>query len=350
MKFQEEDEESKEIDLINKTIENNLKLEITINKYLEDTDKFIKNYQWKLLGDHTHHFNQDIEIIWKVIKSLDSTSIINKNYPIIIKKGSDIWNLGNIFEGKLFDIYEYNAKVIKQKIYSELKKIEWIIFLGNGENLRLKINLYKVTEDNSTVLHMITKYIPSFGDNLIFKIQEKFKEIDNLKRIEKMLDKESFTLYQHESGIIPGDMKEIWDFLTDSSKLVLIAPNNECFAPININNVKAGDIVNIPMNIKDIEGYLHIQIDFKEKEEGLNKWAFGYSILGGGPFKIVKQTIIVQITKINKYETQLSIFTKIYDSIQMKMFQRLSQKKKYVISSLKDYFENFSTPQDDINV
>ena len=65
-------------------------------------------------------------------------------------------------------------------------------------------------------------------------------------------------------------MKEIWDFLIDSSKLVLIAPNNECFVPININNVKAGDIVNIPMNIKDIEGYLHIQIDLKEKHKDEN--------------------------------------------------------------------------------
>jgi len=351
MKYQDEDEESKEIDQINKDIENNLKLEITINKNLEETDKFIKKYEWKILGDNTHHFKQDIELIWKIIiQSLDSNSIINKNYPIIIKKGSNIWNLGNIFEGKLFDMYEFSAKVIKQKIYSELKKIEWIMFLENGEDLRIKINLYKVTEDNSTVLHMITKYIPLFGENLVFKIQEKFKAIDYLKTIEKMLEKESVILYQYESGIIPGNMEQIWDFLTDCSKLVLIAPNNECFVPININNVKMGDICNIPMNIKDIEGSLNIKLDLNEKKNGLNKWAFGYSILGGLPFKVVKQSIIVQLTKINKYETQLSIFTKIYDSISMKLFQRLSQKKKYVISSFKDYFENFSTPQDnDIN-
>ncbi len=348
MKYQDEDEESKEIDQINKDIVNNLKLEITRNKNLEETDKFIKNYEWKILEDNTHYFKQDIELIWKIIiQSLDSNSIENKNYHIIIKKGSNIWNLGNIFEGKLFDMYEFSAKVIKQKMYSEMKKIEWIIFLENGEDLRIKINLYKVTEDNSTVLHLITKYIPLFGENFIFKIQEKFKAIDYLKTIEKMLEKESVILYQYESGIISGDMEQIWDFLTDCSKLFLIAPNNECFVPININKVKVGDICNIPMNIKDIEGSLNIKLDLNEKKNGLNKWAFGYSILGGFPFKVVKQSIIVQLTKINKYETQLSIFTKIYDSISMKLFQRLSQKKKYVISSFKDYFENFSTQQDD---
>ena len=55
------------------------------------------------------------------------------------------------------------------------------------------------------------------------------------------------------------------------------------------------------------------------------------------------------MTKINKEETQLSVFTKIHDPVNNEMFKHLSQKKKYVIHSLKDYFENFYCPDDEKN-
>ena len=351
MNFDEEDEEAKEIDQINKIIENNLKLELAINEKLEETQESLKKHDWKFLGDFTHHFRQNIERLWDVIKSIDNLFLLNnsQNYPIIFKKGSNIYNQGNIFEGKLFNVYEFKAKVIKEKVFSDIINIEWLCYLGNGEGFRLKMKLYKVTEDNSTVIYMKTKYIPSSGESFILSIKEKFNEKDFVKNIEKLLKKEKVFFYQYESGLIRGDLNEIWDILTDPTKLTLVAPDNNCFVPININNVKIGDISKIGMSIKSIDGFFEIKLDLKEKKEGWNKWVFGYSILGGGPFKVVKQAVMVQLTRINKYETQLSVFTKILESINMKMLKQLSEKKKYVIASLKDYFENFSTPQSNVD-
>lgn len=341
----EYEEVTKEIEELNLDIEHKLKLEITINKNLEDAENFKKEKnQWKLLEDKTYYFKQNIERIWDSIKTLDFLFIINnsENYPFIIKKGSNVWNIGNIFEGKLFDIYETNSKVIKQKLNLEFKKTEWIFFLGNGEIFTLKLNLYKITEDNSTVLNMIIKYIPSYGENIINKIKEKINDINFSKYIEEMLKNDPVYLYQYESGIIQGNMGEIWDILIDYSKLALIAPNNRCFAPVNINNLKIGEITKIPLKIKNIEGNLEIKLDLKEKKVGYNDWAFGYSILGGGPFKTTKQTFFVKLTRINKQEAQICIFTKIYEKIPLEVCKYLSQQKKYVISSIKDYFENFS--------
>ena len=343
----DKDEETKEFEKLNKLIENNLQLDAAINEKSNDIKNLLKKYDWKIFGDKTFYFKQNIQHVWEVIKSLDFLYFVinSKNYPCIFKKGSNIYNVGNIFEGKIFDIYDFNAKVIKEKVFSDIKKLEWLFFLGNGEDFRFKIILYKVTEDNSTVLHIKTKYIPSIGENIIFKLKEKFNQIDFFKNMEKILEKEHFYLYQYESGIIPGKMEEIWDILTDSSKLDSIAPNNSCFVPIDINKVKVGDISQIGMKIKSIEGYLEIKLDLKDKKSTWNVWAFGYSILGGGPFKIVKQTVTIQLTKINQYKTQLCIFTKIHETISKRMMKNLSEKKKYVISSLKDYFENFSAPK-----
>ena len=61
---------------------------------------------------------------------------------------------------------------------------------------------------------------------------------------------------------------------------------------------------------------------------------------------MLKQSLFVQLTKINNNETQLSIFTKIYENIKGDIVFYLSNKKKYVLYSLKDYFINFYSPQD----
>jgi hypothetical protein len=351
MKFEEEDDESKVLDELNKDIENNIKLEANIINNINNAENSLKKEDFKKLVDVTYHFKQNIERVWNILKNFEMILILNNSnhYPCIIKRGLNTFNLGNIFEGKLFALYEFHAKVIKEKNFPEYKKLETIFYLENGEILKLKLILYKVTQDDSCVLNWISKNIPKYGEDIILQIKEKFKGKELFQKIENILEKQSIDLFQYESGIIPGKMEEIWNILTDNSKLVTIAPNNKCFVPININNVKVGEIVNVGMNIKGIEGALEIKLDLKEEKKGWNKWIFGYSILGGQPFKVIKQSVFVQLTKINKEETQLSVFTKIHDPVNNEMFKLLSQKKKYVIHSLKDYFENFYCPDDEKN-
>ena len=343
MNVQEEDEETKEIELLNKEIENKLKLEIKKDKIIIDSENIIKTHEWKILGDYSFHFKQNIEQIWETIKSLDSVLILNNSnhYPIEIRCDTNVWSLGNVFEGKLFDIYEFIAKVTKLKIYCELKKIEWMLDLGNESILRVKTDLYKVTEDNSTVLNMKIKYCSSFAEKIIHKLKEKCKENNYVENLEKIFEKDFEYLYQYESGIIPGTMEEIWDILIDYSKLASIAPNNKIFVPLNVKNFRIGEIINIPMNIRNTNEFLEIKMDTYEQKSTWNRWSFGYSILSGKPCKMLKQSLLVQLTKINKDETQLSIFTKIHENTTKNLIKLLSKQKLYVISSFQDYFENF---------
>ena len=352
MKLDNEDDEINEIDELNRDIENNLKLQAKINENIYKSEELLKKNDWKIFGDMTYHFKQNIERVWNSLKDFELLLLTNElnHYPCIIKKGSNTWSAGSIFEGKFFGLYEFHAKVLKEKNLPEFKKVERVFFLDNGEIFKIKLNIYKVTDDDSCVLNMISKDVPKFGENLTIQINNKLSDRLLFQKIDNMLEKQPIDLYQYESGIIPGKMEDIWEILTDHSKLVTIAPNNKCFVPININNIKVGEIVNVSMNIKGIEGCLEIKLDLKEEKRGWNKWIFGYSILGGQPFKVLKQSVYVQLTKINKTEAQLSVFTKIYDAISNDIFKQLSHKKKYVIYSLKDYFENFySPPKDEYN-
>ena len=171
-------------------------------------------------------------------------------------------------------------------------------------------------------------------------------EIDNkqiFQQIEKKIQNQFKAIYQYESCIIQGSPEDIWDILSDNSKLVLIAPNNECFLPLNINDIKVGQTTEIKMKINDKESIIEVKMDLLRKKIG-NKWVFCYTILGGKPFEILKQSLFAQLTKINSKETQLSIFTNIYENISSENVAFLSKQKRYVLSSLKDYFMNFYTP------
>ena len=158
--------------------------------------------------------------------------------------------------------------------------------------------------------------------------------------IESNIQKKFNMIFQYESCIIQGNPDDIWDLLSDNSKLVFIAPNNDCFLPLNINTMKVGEIVEINMKIKESDVKIKVKFDLVRKTIG-SKWIFCYTILGGEPFDILKQTLFVQLTRVNELETQVCIFTKIHENINSEMIIYLANKKKYVLNSLKDYFMNF---------
>jgi len=134
----------------------------------------------------------------------------------------------------------------------------------------------------------------------------------------------------------------------DMKKEPIVNPNqfvgshddDDCFLPLNINTMKVGEIVEINMKIKESDVKIKVKFDLVRKTIG-SKWIFCYTILGGEPFDILKQTLFVQLTRVNELETQVCIFTKIHENINSEMIIYLANKKKYVLNSLKDYFMNF---------
>ena len=67
-------------------------------------------------------------------------------------------------------------------------------------------------------------------------------------------------------------------------------------------------------------------------------------IFGGEPKKVPKHFVLIQLTKISNNESQLTLLTKFHEPIDNGEFKKLSDRKKYVLNAVKDYFENFYTP------
>ena len=111
--------------------------------------------KWNISLQNTYHFKQDIERVWLFLRSFEFICLLSNegHYPCINIKGKDTWKIGNTFKVNLYNIYPFVARVEKVLNFPEMKEIKWL-FNNNIDNnyYEVKLNLYKVTEDNSTVV------------------------------------------------------------------------------------------------------------------------------------------------------------------------------------------------------
>ena len=329
-----------EMDFINDLINENIHEK---NKFNEPDHEIKSNY----FISTTYYFKQDIERVWMLLRCFDIISLISNegHYPCIFLKGQDTWKVGNIFKGNLYGIFPFIAKVEKSINLPDIKKLKWIFNIKDNDCFIIKLEFFKVTGDNTTVVLekiMFEKYdIYQEADEKI----KKSKKMQIFKHIEKILEKEAINLLTYESGIIKGQMKDIWDIITDFNKLTAIAPNNNHFPNICLKDLKIGEEIetNIFHNNKEIEK-LYVTLKSRYDKPGWNKWLIVCEISGGFPTKVSRHISMLQLTKINDSECQLSLLTKYHEPIDNKEFKIISDRKKYLLLSIKDYFENFFCP------
>ena len=313
------------------------------NKFNELDHKIKSNYFINI----TYYFKQDIERVWMLLRCFDILSLISNegHYPCIFLKGQNTWKVGNIFKGNLYGTFPFIAKVEKSVNLPEIKKIKWIFNINNNDYFTIQLESYKVTGDNTTVALLKEKFEK-------YELYQEFNKKINCKNlytifqhVDRILENEAINLLTYESGIVKGKMKDIWNVVMDFNTLTVIAPNHNHFPNISLKDLKIGEKKNtyIYRNNKEIINF-DITLTCRYDKPGWNKWQIVCEISGGYPIKVSRHTSLLQLTKINDDECQLSMLTKYHDPIDNKEFKRISDRKKYLLLSIKDYFENFFCP------
>ena len=302
--------------------------------------------KWQWTNKNTYHFKQDIERVWLLIRNFDLLALINNkgNYPCISEKGQDTWIAGNEFKGNLFGLLPFRARVEKCVNLPDLKKIKWLFNIKSKDYLIIKIELFKVTEDNTCVLMWKMKLENIQYIKVIEKIYKDDPPNTLFKNVEELLENEPINLFQYESGIVSAKMEDVWNIVTDFNNLSAIAPNNDCLPNINIRKMSKGETKTIPFFCQNELKEIDITLQHIDERKGWNKWLFVLLISSGVPNKTPKHTDVFQLTKINKDECQLSFFSKFHVSIDTQKFKDISRRKKYLLLSIKDYFDNFYSP------
>jgi len=310
------------------------------NKFIDPDHEIL----WKNFYQDSYYFKQDIERVWVILRSLDVLLILcnEGHYPCIFLKGKDTWTKGNEFKGNIFDENPFLGKVRNCSDLPEFKKVEWIIHLRN-KYIFIIIELFKVTEDNSTV---VIKQMKSE------KELENYEQISSIKMIEKklfekidkILETEPISLLKYESTIINGKMEDIWNIIIDFNKLTAIAPNNNFLPNISAKDMKIEEKIEVSVFYIDKIRKFDITLKCKNEKPGWNKWLIVFEVSGGNPVKMPKHIILFQVTKISNNECQLTLLIKFHEPIDTKKFKEIAKKQKYLLLSIKDYFDNFYSP------
>ena len=176
--------------------------------------------------------------------------------------------------------------------------------------------------------------------------QKNQKFIDNklFEKIDIILQKEPVNLLKYESTIINGKMEDIWSIITDPEKLTPIAPNNSYLPNINVRNMNKNEKKQATIFYNNGIRNLDVVLTFKEENPRWHKWLIILEISGETPVKTPKHTVSLQLTKISNKDCQLTLLTKYLEPVNNEEFNEISNKKKYLLNSIKDYFENFYSP------
>jgi hypothetical protein len=300
--------------------------------------------QWKTLYQDTYYFKHDIGRVWIILRNLNVLSILSNlgHYPCIFLEGTDTWTKGNLFKANIFCRIPFIGKVRNCSNLPEIKNIEWIIHLRN-QYIFIIIELFKVTEDNSTVAIKQIK-----GEKELKNDEEKarIKMIEKklFEKIDKVLEEEPINLLKYESAIINGKMEDIWNIILDFNKLTAIAPNNNYLPNISIKDMKIGEKKEVSIFHNDEIRKFDIILKCKEEKPGWNKWLIVCEASGGNPVKMPKHIILFQLTKISNSTCQLTLLTKFHEPIGTEEFKEIVKRQKYLLLSIKDYFDNFYAP------
>ena len=316
------------------------KEEVEGNKFIGPDNEIL----WKNFYQDSYYFKQDIERVWIILKNFEALSILcsEGNYPCIFLKGKDTWTKGNEFKGKIFGKFPFIAKVINCSSLPEIKKIEWIIRLRN-KFIYMIIELFKVTEDNSTVA---IKQLKSEKELKNYDEIARIKMIEKklFEKIDKILETEPISLLKYESTIINGKMEDIWNIITDFNKLTAIAPNNNYLPNISVKDMKIEEKKEVSVFYNDEIRKFDITLKCKDEKPGWNKRLIVCEASGGNPVKISKHIFLIQLTKISNNVSQLTMLIKFHEPIPTEEFKEITRNQKYLLLSIKDYFDNFYAP------
>lgn len=326
------------INLYNNTQEREQK-----NVNISNCNEFISSdhdFNWKYSHTFSYHFDKDIERVWILLKNFEMLTFFSDlgNSSCIFLKGQDTWKEGNEFKGSFFGNIPYVARVNMCLDLHEVKKIEWL--LKSQVYFIIKLELFKVTDDDSTVIIKELKFEDE--KSKIIAEDRNYKLVDNslFDKLNQLLEKEPINLIKYESAIIEGKMGDIWDIITDFTKMTTIAPNNNFLPNINLRNMKIGEIKEASLFYNNEINYFKVALRYKEEKPKWNKWKIVFDVTlkdSQNP----KYIVIFQLTKINANECQLVIINKYNELVPSKEFKEIGDSQKYLLLSIKDYFENF---------
>lgn len=302
---------------------------------------------FKKVIEYSYLFKHSINRLWVILRDAGATSLLlpEHHFPLIITKGKETWSIGTEFYGKTTEFGEYFGKVTKVKNFPQHKKLTWDLTCPSKMMpFRFETHLYKVEEEeeSTVILQKLTFFEQNSYSYFIERQHAYEKMISDLhSKINVMLEQSSLNLFQYEGGVIYSSIEKIWELITDLTKLKKIAPLIKLDCDNSDNNYSQTVGEEVKLSVDNHKGYYIVKTLKFDRRPNWNKWIFCYSVSPGVP-KIPKQIVYISLSKISENECQVSFFHDFKEFGSNDYIKALTNQKKYVIKSIKDYLENYN--------
>ena len=292
---------------------------------------------------YSYIINANIEKSYIYLKELLSLNNEDSaNYFFV--QGNDTWKIGNkfiYFWSKSYKLYIQIIEIIEE---FDKKKISWEIETNFGLHYIKSYHLYRVTDNEKTLVKIIITFREYTYFNLSPLFQKKYfhsyinKEtfIQKSKSIQKL--KENSISY--ESCIMNANFHDVWDFMTDLKNLSNLAPIIGTNLELWGNPLQIGSFWKC--YLKNYNQIVFLKVIKVEKNEKRNRWLFALKTIGSYLFSFQQHEIEYCITKIDEEKTQLSFIHKFSKKIDKKYLKILSVNKKDILKRVKRYFDIYN--------
>lgn len=269
-----------------------------------------------------------------ILKCEGSPSNIVINYKL--DKGNNTYTIGNEFSCYWIGISKIHYKCIESKNSYRIRKITWIIVLDIGFSIKKTYFIYPITSDNGTLIKLNLELISENDEPLNFEeTKEYYYNLQNkiINKIINVMDKSKDYHFIHESFIANKDQITCWNNMINLQKLgevtfSEIGHNFRC----NDDPEKIGSFWKCELeNEKEV---LFILIKNIAKPKKRNTWKYCLETFGS-QINNIKQSLEIDITKINNDTSQISILILFNEKISKKLYLYKKKRLKQIIQKIK---------------
>ena len=312
------------------------------NDNIDKMDKIItKNEKDDYFYSFSIIINEKIERVWEfLVNPFFFKKILPKEFTNFKfkQKASSFLPGDDIF------FYWLGVSNIQTKLVSKIektytKKLVFDVFLDIGIFYRKTCSLYKITNNNTTLLKIILSKIPNReyeDDNFISFIKlNPNLYVSTFENLNKLLKTSFDKQYQIESFIVNKNRNVSWDITTDFQKLSEINPKIGSNFSCRGNKFKKDSFIKCIY----LDKYTFFIIKDVEQKKNKNKWVYALETIGSD-VDYKKQEIQIWINKINESKSQISIIHIFKQLISKNYLDEFQNKKSEILKSIKDYINN----------
>lgn len=284
---------------------------------------------------------ENINRVWYFARNAALTPILDPSFvsQITLTKGINTWTIGNEYQGYWIGVSRFNSKCIMVKNDTNEKMIEWRIDLSINLSFFKTIHLYKVTDNDTTLLSTKLVQVISQDSVSVFR-EDDTKFYVNLYshlivKLAKYMKENESEISNYESCIVNQNPQKVFNFLINLNNAPLFGENIARRFEYNGNMIIPGTFVK---GINDNNETVYLRIKKVENDIKKSIWKFSIQTFGANN-KVPKQEIELNVIRLNNNSCQISFLHIFSEIIERQNISQLSNKKKNYLKKIKKYLE-----------